>query len=193
MYKRSATALLVLAILLVLTQVYLAQPHEGFDPAWNPLGSGDTSPSDTWGQCVPGSSLGGNTAQEAGSWQGEGDRPAGIVLTSFTARVSGMAVRIRWKTASEQDLLGFHLHRAETPTGTRTRITAKLIPGKGNSTQGASYEWLDETVTPYQVYLYWLEAMDADEISTFYGPVVALPPCKWEIFLPVIRRQHLEP
>ncbi len=195
MHKRSATALLVLAILLALTQVYLAQPNGNTDPGWHVPDSSasNTGLSDTYGQCVPGTSLGGDAAQAASFWQGESDGPTSIVLTSFTASVSGMAVRVRWKTASEVDLLGFYLHRAETPTGPRTRITAKLIPGKGNATQGAQYEWLDETVNPRQVYVYWVEAMDVDETSTFYGPVVALPPCRWEIFLPVIRRQHWEP
>lgn len=191
MHKRSTTALLVLAILLALTQVYAAQTNGQSDLDQHNLGSDVLT--GTLGQCDPGKPAGGDSAQQAGFWQGEGDALTSIVLGSFSAKVDGAAVRIRWQTTSEVNLLGFHLHRAETPTGPQTRITGTLIPGEGQDSQGANYEWLDETVMPWQVYVYWLEAADAGGSSTFYGPVVALPPCKWQILLPVMWRQHPGP
>jgi hypothetical protein len=195
MHKRSATALLVLAILLALTQVYGAQSNSDVDRSqYGPDSDGNNGLSSTLGQCVPGPSIGGDTALQAGFWQGQADGPTNVVLASFSAKIDGMAARIRWETASEEDLVGFYLHRAETPTGDRTQITASIIPGKaGDPKKGAKYEWLDETIEPYQVYVYWLEAVHDDDTRVFFGPVAALPPCVYEIFLPLIQRQHLEP
>jgi hypothetical protein len=150
--------------------------------------------SGTLGQCASGASTGGTTAPQTGFRLGQGEDDLTIVvLASLSAKVEGQVIRVRWETASEVDLLGFHLHRAETPTGTRTQLTDELIPGKARDPlQSAKYDWLDDTVILTQVYVYWLKAVHADGSSTFYEPVVALPPCEWRIFLPVVRRQHLE-
>ncbi len=203
MRKRLLTLALVLAALLALTQVYLAQTGGSIDLGLRVLGSGGTTASSgastvlggTLGQFATGASSSGNATLQTGYWQGQGeDDPTVVILSSFSAVWEGTAVRVRWETASEVDLLGFNLHRAMTPVGPRTQLNDKLIPAKAQGPlTGAKYDWLDETVTPGQPYAYWLEAVDADSRSTFYGPVVALPECEWQIFLPVIRRQHLEP
>ena len=64
-------------------------------------------------------------------------------LTSFEAAPSTGAVELVWRTGSEVDNLGFHLHRALSADGPWTRVTSSLIPGQGFSAMGAAYAWRD--------------------------------------------------
>jgi hypothetical protein len=56
-----------------------------------------------------------------------------------------------------------------------TKINDSLIPTKGSATQGASYEFLDTAVQNRSTYYYKLEDIDLNGISTFHGPVKAVP------------------
>ena len=50
-----------------------------------------------------------------------------------------------------------------------------LIPAQGSSTQGASYEFVDDGVQNRKTYYYKLEDIDLNGKSTMHGPVSATP------------------
>ena len=98
-----------------------------------------------------------------------------VELYSFTAVGKDESVRLEWKTASELHNLGFHLHRSLSEAGPWTRITPSLIPGLGSSPVGASYSWNDTGLSNGTRYFYRLEDVDTASVSTFHGPVSAVP------------------
>jgi hypothetical protein len=59
--------------------------------------------------------------------------------------------------------------------GPYERITTTLIPGLGSSPVGASYSYLDAGLVTGQRYYYRLEDIDTASVSTFHGPVSAVP------------------
>lgn len=70
--------------------------------------------------------------------------------------------------------VGFNLYRGESFTGPWVKLNAALIPAQNpGGAFGASYEWLDEDVTPDTMYFYHLEDVSTGGASTFHGPVSA--------------------
>ena len=102
-----------------------------------------------------------------------GDAPPWCLM-SFDAAPSA-AVDLSWRTGSELNNLGFHLHRSLSEGGPWTRITPSLIPGLGSSPEGASYSFRDTGLTNGVRYFYRLEDIDSESGSTFHGPVSAVP------------------
>ncbi len=98
-----------------------------------------------------------------------------VELMSFEAVGLDSAVDLSWRTGSELNNLGFHLHRSLREDGPWTRITLSLIPGLGSSPEGASYSFRDTGLTNGVRYFYRLEDIDSDSGSTFHGPVSAVP------------------
>jgi hypothetical protein len=98
-----------------------------------------------------------------------------ISLSSFTATPFNKAVAIEWTTASEIDNAGFNVYRAESEDGEYIRINDEMINAQGSSTEGASYEFVDEGLQNRKAYYYKLEDVDLDGQSTFHGPEKATP------------------
>ena len=98
-----------------------------------------------------------------------------VELVSFDALPGDAAVGLEWRTGSELDNLGFHLHRSLSESGPWTRITPSLIPGLGSSPEGASYSFRDSGLTNGVRHFYRLEDIDTSSVSTFHGPVSATP------------------
>jgi hypothetical protein len=117
--------------------------------------------------------------------------PTAIELLSFTATYREQDILVRWVTGAEINTWGFHLLRS--PDGTRanaTRVTPTLIPGRGRSTSGATYTWVDKDIIPDQPYTYWLEETELDGTIIEYGPAsarYALQSGK-QVFLPFVSR-----
>ena len=103
-------------------------------------------------------------------------KPTLVELVSFTAEGFPGLVTIKWETASEMDTVGFNVLRSGTDDGIYNQINSPLIPAKGSSTQGASYEFVDDTVESGKTYYYKLEDLDASGGRSFYGPVSATVP-----------------
>jgi len=99
--------------------------------------------------------------------------PTLIMLSSFTATPSGRKVIIEWSTASEIDNAGFNLYRAESENGEYVKINPSLIPAKGTSTSGATYQYIDKNVKNRTTYFYKLEDIDLNGKSMMHGPVSA--------------------
>ena len=67
--------------------------------------------------------------------------PTAVLLKSFTAGRTKTGAVLRWRTAAEANVLGFHVYR--TSAGKRTKVTRALIRAKGGATRGASYAVVD--------------------------------------------------
>jgi|GEM_PF-6585012 len=98
-----------------------------------------------------------------------------IGLSSFTATPVSRKVVLEWTTASEIDNAGFNLYRAESADGEYIKINAELISAQGSSTEGASYEFVDQGLQNRTTYYYKLEDVDFNGQSTLHGPVKATP------------------
>ena len=72
---------------------------------------------------------------------------------------------------SEIDDAGFNIWRAE---GFK-QINDNIIPAKGYPTVGADYDFVDDMVLNRKTYYYLLEDIDLNGLSTFHGPVQAVP------------------
>ncbi len=77
---------------------------------------------------------------------------------------------------------GFNLYRSTSEDGEYIKINDSLIPAQGSSTQGASYEFVDNDVQNRKTYYYKLEDIDFNGTSTMHGPVSAMPRMIYGIF-----------
>lgn len=98
-----------------------------------------------------------------------------ITLSSFDADPGNNQVKLIWATESEIDTAGFNIYRSESFNGEFVKINEELIPAKGSSTEGASYEFTDKDLNNRRIYFYKLEDIDTFGNSTFHGPVHAMP------------------
>jgi len=101
--------------------------------------------------------------------------PTLISLSSFTVTPFSKAVVLEWTTASEIDNAGFNVYRAESEEGPYLKINEDLIFAQGSSTDGSSYEFVDEGLKNRKTYYYQLEDIDLNGQSTFHGPIKATP------------------
>jgi hypothetical protein len=113
-----------------------------------------------------------------------------VELASFAAVAQDGVIVLTWETATELDLLGFHLYRAESPDGPQARLNEALIPGQApGSPGGGVYEFVDGAVVPGVTYWYWLEDVGAHGRATRHGPVSALLTGEgYRSYLPVIHK-----
>jgi len=94
-----------------------------------------------------------------------------LELTSFTA-IYVSSPLLSWNTASETELLGFHVYRAEEGTfATAIRLNPVLIAATGGA-NGANYCYTDDNDLDTTIVSYWLEALSVNGSSQVFGPVV---------------------
>jgi hypothetical protein len=108
--------------------------------------------------------------------------PTIINLSSFTATPKAGKVILQWSTESETDNAGFNIYRSDSENGEYIKINSPIIEAKGSSTQGASYEFIDNNVQNRKTYWYKLEDIDLNGNSTMHGPVNATPRLIFGIF-----------
>lgn len=95
-----------------------------------------------------------------------------VELTSFNAiAASANAAVLTWTTASETNLLGYHI-LAGTANNLESAMTLTSSPIEAqNSSQGATYSYnanMEQTGT----YYFWLQTLEFDGSSEFFGPVI---------------------
>ncbi|MEF3694383.1 MAG: T9SS type A sorting domain-containing protein [Candidatus Cloacimonadota bacterium] len=96
-----------------------------------------------------------------------------IVLSGFLVTAQGDQARIQWNTASETNMQGFRIYRHNLEDLSSASIISPLIEAS-NTTLTQSYVFLDVEVPCAGLWYYWLEALEMDGNSQFYGPVVVL-------------------
>ncbi len=106
--------------------------------------------------------------------EGEGNDPTlPVELSSFTATcTAAQFVSLSWVVQSETNLLGYNIlrNKEEDLAAALTLNTEPISEGTAAGTQ-ISYSYLDEQVEPGSTYHYWLESVDLDGTSHFFGPV----------------------
>jgi hypothetical protein len=98
-----------------------------------------------------------------------------VSLSSFEATATNKQIILTWTTESEIDNAGFNIYRSEAKDGTYTKLNTSLIPAAGSATQGAAYDFSDNTVQNRKTYFYKLEDIDLNGTATMHGPVSATP------------------
>ena len=81
-------------------------------------------------------------------------------------------ITLKWRTASEQDNLGFNLYRADTAEGPWRRINEELIPGQGTTSQVHQYEFVDQPVERFRYYYYYLENISTHGVAERYSGTI---------------------
>jgi hypothetical protein len=97
--------------------------------------------------------------------------PTNIKLSVLYAKPSNNKVILKWKTESETGNAGFNVWRAEG----LQKMNESFIPALGSTVSGSEYDFVDQWVLNGKRYFYLLEDIDIDGISTFHGPVKAVP------------------
>jgi hypothetical protein len=109
--------------------------------------------------------------------------PATLInLSSFTVTPKFSKVIIQWSTEAEIENAGFNIYRSEAEDGEYIKINDSLIPAQGSSTQGTSYEYVDNGLQNRKTYYYKLEDIDLNGVSIMHGPVSATPRLIFGIF-----------
>ena len=98
-----------------------------------------------------------------------------ISLTSFTVTPKAGMVIIQWNREVEIDNVCFNIYCATAQDGKYIKINDSLIAAKGISTQGDKLWFIDSGLKNGKTYYYKLEDIDTNGISTFHGPVKAVP------------------
>jgi hypothetical protein len=98
-----------------------------------------------------------------------------VELTSFNAMYDATSdeVTLKWTTATETDLRGYHVYRGTETNLDHATIMNVLIEAQGN-TSGNSYQYSDNDVQSSTRYYYWIESVDMDGHTDFHGPAVVL-------------------
>jgi subtilisin family serine protease len=103
--------------------------------------------------------------------------PTAVTLARFEATPLPDAVLVEWETAIEIETVGFNLWRSTVPGGTYVRVNDTLIPGASpGSISGASYAYLDESVSAGETYYYKLDELEVGGRHNWYGPTATAEP-----------------
>lgn len=117
--------------------------------------------------------------------------PLPVDLVAFSAEREAAGVTLRWTTAAEYEVVGFHLLRSVTgERADAARVTGALLPAEGDAVVGADYSWTDGGASVGTRYSYWLEVVNRSGQPEEYGPVRVLAPAPsatTRIFLPLLR------
>lgn len=80
---------------------------------------------------------------------------------------------VEWSTASELDLAGFNVIRADQVDGPFTQINDALIPPAGDTLTGGEYRYEDHAVRGGQTYYYQLQEVELSGNTALHGPIEA--------------------
>ncbi|NOZ71055.1 MAG: hypothetical protein GXP38_03950 [Chloroflexi bacterium] len=91
--------------------------------------------------------------------------PTAVQFSNLTASRVGKGVLVSWQTAYEENEISFVVWRAQSENGRYKAV--KTVPAS-NDPSGASYSWLDTTISPDTTYWYKIESVASGQ---FFGPV----------------------
>ena len=89
---------------------------------------------------------------------------------------SSDGVQVSWETLSESDILGFNVLRTREDSGETVRINPVWVPALGDKITAVSYQFLDATAAPGVSYLYQVEGITIQGLSSLSEPVAITDP-----------------
>lgn len=112
---------------------------------------------------------------------GDNDASLPTLVASFNAVFEGNVIVVRWATAAEADIQGFHVLRSESEMGPYVRLTQTPIPCHGEAASGGRYEYIDPNVETNKAYWYKVEELLLNGEVCFIGPILATPTAQGQI------------
>lgn len=96
-------------------------------------------------------------------------------LASIEARAAdgGGGIAVSWETASEQPMVGFNLLRTPARGGRTVRVNPVWVPAIGDPGGSASYRFLDADARPGVPYVYRVEAVTFEGLTSLSEGVSA--------------------
>jgi len=85
----------------------------------------------------------------------------GVILTQFTALISGQDISVSWTTSQEKGVQGFYIQRSDQEAGTFNLIS-DLIIATSSSDSLTTYTFIDAGVNQAQSQFYKLDVVDLD-------------------------------
>jgi hypothetical protein len=104
----------------------------------------------------------------------ERDFPFALGALEATLGAESSGVLISWETLSEIGLLGFNLLRTDEESGETVRINPVWVPAVGDRSAPMSYQFLDVSAVEDARYLYRLEGITFEGLTTISGPVAPI-------------------
>lgn len=96
--------------------------------------------------------------------------PTAVRVTSFNARVAKRGAVVTWRTAQEQNVLGFNVYRSKARKS--VKLNHRLVRARGaGSLAATSYRLLDRSARTGKTYLYRLQVVTLDGKRTWQGSV----------------------
>jgi hypothetical protein len=87
-------------------------------------------------------------------------------FASASAKATKRGVLLRWRTASEVNMLGFRIYRQKA--GKYVRISRTIVPARG-AIAGAGYRYVDGTAPRRGLLRYRIQMVDRDGSRTWFG------------------------
>ena len=97
--------------------------------------------------------------------------PTAAIVRALSATASRRGIVVRWRTASEVDLLGFNVWRT-SGDGKPRRVNGALVVPKGGGL-GSRYSFVDRTARPGRTYAYRLQIVRISGASAWSPSVTA--------------------
>lgn len=95
-----------------------------------------------------------------------------VELSAFTAMLSlGNSVQLQWITQSETNLSGYRIYRGMAEELEAATMLDTFIEGS-NTSQTQTYVYNDHDIYEPGTYYYWLESLDFDGSTSFFGPAI---------------------
>jgi hypothetical protein len=100
------------------------------------------------------------------TWAAHSDRGFPFELASLQAVRAGSGTLVSWETASERGLVGYNVLRVSQEGGSPARLTPVWIPAVGDAVTPASYQFLDPDAPEGSTYLYRIEGITLEGLSS---------------------------
>lgn len=90
-----------------------------------------------------------------------------------TARDDSLYIEntLKWQTASESKIFGFHVYRGDSADGPFQLLNPKPVSAAGTTDEYQQYEFSDTEAIPGKTYYYYLEKLDYNNRRKRYSPV----------------------
>ena len=94
-----------------------------------------------------------------------------VELSQFAATITAENyVQITWTTQSESNISGYNIYRNDSMDLSSAIKVSDLIEGT-NTSEAHTYTYLDQELEQSGTYYYWLQNVELDGYTSFYGPV----------------------